>query len=296
MPRQRFDPLGSELLDSFDLAFIDQKTYDELSAHERADFKRSIQNGLGVICLLHDPQEKMLGEFLKVTTKKSSLDTVHMHFTSSHNYVLPVLPIELNPDASILPVVQSKTRILSGYFFVGQGKMGFQFIQETFRLGMAGNASDYAFAWTDLLQKTARTQETPFQLELTTPFPYYPDEPLDTNVTSFGEDFALHADGVRVPLEENIFVDDSWNGRTWAGKSGWHQLHIKHDATQLNYFVSEAGEWTSLMLANQMRENQVSQAPAITQQRIIVPAPVPMLLFYLIFVFASAFLWLAPKI
>jgi hypothetical protein len=296
MPRFRIDHLTAGLLNSFDLLFIDQKSYDDLSTFEKTDLKKSINNGLGIILLLNDPKDKLLTGFFPVKSKPFSADTAHLRL-SSRSYVLPSLPIELRNVPSLRVVTRNKSRVLSGYVYSGLGKIGIQFIQETFRLVVEGNTDDYASLWVTLIGNTARTKGSNFKLRLITPFPYYANEPIEIEAISSGLQPFLVADSARIPMKENALVDDYWTGESWAGQSNWHQLSIRQDSTQLHYFVSDTSEWKSLKISNQIKDNRVSQNfsnadPKKVTQHVQVPA----VLFYFLFLFSSAFLWLVPKI
>ncbi|HEV8515989.1 MAG TPA: hypothetical protein VGQ59_22065, partial [Cyclobacteriaceae bacterium] len=296
-PRMQIDGLRSNLLSSFDLLFIDQKSYAALSSYEKSDLSKSIRNGLGVIFFIGDAKDKAVNEFLHIKAKADSKDTVHIHLSSSHDYVLPVSSLEWQNDVSVIAATKNKSRVLSGYSFSGEGKIGVQFIQETYRLGMQGNVRDYSSLWTTLISNTARAEESNFKLKLTMPFPYYSNEPIDISAISSGLQPALYSDSIQISMKENASVEDYWTGRSWAGKPGWHRLHIAQDSTQLNYFVSDTSEWRALKVANQMMDNKLSQKiPVSNVKNLSEQKPVSLFLFYFIFLFSSAFLWLAPKI
>lgn len=295
MPRVRIAHLDPDLLNSFDLLFIDQKSYDELNTPEKKELRRALAEGLGVIIILNDPNDKLLNEFLPVKSKASSVDTAHLSL-SSHAYVLPTLPMEFSFNRSPVAVIKNKNRLLSGYFFSGRGKIGFQLIQETFRLSIEGNTDDYASLWVTLIRSTARTEDAHFKLNLITPFPYYTNRPIEMAVSSSGPIPPLYADSASVALKEHARVDDYWTGQSWATQSGWHQLRLKGDSTQLNYFVSDTSEWKSLRICNQIRDNRLAREfSTASADQLTQPVPVPAILFYLLFLSSSAFLWLAPK-
>jgi hypothetical protein len=294
--RARIDGLPLDLLKSYDLLFIDQKSYEELSVSEKNDLKKSVNDGLGIIFQLSNPKSKMLNEFLPVTKIIDSKDTAHVHLTS-HFHVLSVLPIEWKNVASVIPVTKNKNRVLSGYFLSGLGKIGFQLVQETYRLAVAGNANDYSSLWTSLISNTARAKQSNFKLKITSSFPYYPNEPIDITTISTGPHPSLYADSIQIAMKENASVEDFWMGRNWANRSGWHHLNIKQDSTQLNYFVSDTSEWKSLRISNQMFNNLIFQNSSVNNiKNPSEQVPISPLLFYFIFLFSSAFLWLAPKI
>ncbi len=294
----RMDNLRPEFLKAFDVLFIDDKSFDQLSLNEKTDLKKSIQDGLGVIIMPSDPKGKVLNEFLSIKSKNSLNDTVHIHLSRPEAYTLPVLPIELNPQPSIISVTKNKGRIISGYFFLGSGKIGFQFIQETYRLGLEGNADDYSSLWTSLIEHSARAQTARFKIKLNTPFPHYPNEPLDLEVISSGSQPSLYSDSVDIPMTEHVLFDDYWTGKSWTGKSGWHRIGIRQDSTQLNYFVSQREEWKTIRITNKIKETKALQhiQPIEEQKKEMQSKAIPSLIFYLMFLFSSAFLWVFPKI
>ena len=105
----------------------------------------------------------------------------------------------------------------------------------------------------------------------------------------------LYADSVRIPLSEDVTLDDVWHTKVWAATPGWHTLQT--DGKNLEYFVSKAGGWHSLAIENQMKENRLSSrtqpmsGDTVGEQRGINP-----LFFYGSFLIAAGFLWLAPKL
>ncbi|HLZ16236.1 MAG TPA: hypothetical protein VKQ08_04325, partial [Cyclobacteriaceae bacterium] len=137
-PPIRFATLRPGFLNSLDLVVIDQKSYDELTLMEKDDLKRAVHEGLGVISILHDPKEKLLSEFRKIKFQVGSRDTANVPLLRRQPFSLSVIPFELPSDPSVVAVVKNKNRIFSGYFFSDLGKVGFQFIQETYRLTLEG--------------------------------------------------------------------------------------------------------------------------------------------------------------
>ena len=88
-----------------------------------------------------------------------------------------------------------------------------------------------------------------------------------------------------------------WFARTWAGKPGWHVLQTG-DGTSLHYYVSNPTGWKTLSLANQQNENKFSANQSFhrTSEKIDTWEEIPSLIFYMTFLFAVGFIWLAPKL
>jgi hypothetical protein len=208
-----------------------------------------------------------------------------------------VVPVEVISNASIQSILQHKGRVLSGYVYSGAGKVGFQLLKETYRISLEGNENDYGFIWSDLIERTARSKNDSLKINLTNNFPYYPDESLTIAIISSGTQPSLYERNNSIPLTEDVIIDDYWHGKSWAGKTGWHQFTTQ-DSTHLNYFVSHADEWESLRIANQIKSTMVAQSPTSVADGLVqfINKLIPPLVFFLIFLLACGFLWLVPKI
>lgn len=207
--------------------------------------------------------------------------------------------MEITTDPAIQPITQKDGRILSGYRYSGFGKIGFQLLHETYRIRLEGNVDDYAAVWSALIERTARTRNEMFRAKLRTLFPYYTDEPLSVEIISSGAQPTLYSGRISLPITEDVVIDNLWLGKSWADEAGWHQFLIQEDSTQLNYFVSANDDWKTLRIANQIKANKLVQASNGESHAMVKnyeEQAVSALLFYLLFLFAAAFLWLAPKI
>ena len=295
----RVDRLTPELTSAFDLVLVDNTVLEELPSSERIVLQKAITNGLGAIVLADafPAKGKIINQFLPFQVKPLAIDTVHMRFKGSKLYNLPFVPVEIIQDGSIVSTMQHNGLTLSGYVHSGAGKIGLQLLKETYRISLEGNEDVYSFIWSDLIERVGRSKNKMFEINLSNPFPYYTDEPLAVDIISAGERPVLYADKNLIPVAEDVVIDDYWHAKSWAGNIGWHQF-VSQDSTKVNYFVSDKGEWESLRVANQIKHNLLVQSSSsvvigknLYRNRLISPV-----LFYLIFLFAAGFLWLAPKI
>jgi hypothetical protein len=190
---------------------------------------------------------------------------------------------------------KNKHSVMSGYNFYGAGKIGFQTLQETFKLSLSGDSVAYSTLWAPLIEQVARPPLKTSKIKITTPFPWYEDEPIDIEVISSNENISLIDDDVALPLKEHLRIDNAWHARTWGGVPGWHTLNSGGDS--LHYYVSDSVEWTSLALMNQRRANESVQGTPISKAAIVeVWEEVPRWAFYLIFLFSAGFIWVAAKV
>ena len=291
--------LTSALTESIDLLFIDSSVLSELSSSETTILRDAIHNGLGMIILDLPEKSTDLNKFVSLTFKPLKFDTVHIHLGSSNQYTLPIQPINITTSKSIEATLTHNNKPLSGYSFKGAGKIAFQLLKETYRVRLEGNTDDYAFIWTPLVEKTARVKEIEFKMKLINSFPYYQDQSLDVEIISAGSAPTLLDGSIQLPTGEDVIIDDLWHSKTWASSPGWHHLSIKEDSMRLNYFVSKKNEWNALRIVNNMRATRLAESEnEITSviSNSVETREISPLIFFLIFLFAAGFLWLAPKI
>jgi hypothetical protein len=290
----RFSTLTKSILDEFDLLIADRASLESLSNSESMALKQSIHDGLGLLPI-HDqpPKKKTQDNFFPFRTVSVRGDTTTIS-EDSKRYTLPVLPFRVLNEAPVQTVLRNESGILSGYTLSGKGKIAFQLAQQTFRLMLAGDSVTYGNLWSPLLSRIARSQDQSATVEFTNAFPYYVDEPIHLKLISGGEAPTLTADSVRIPLREDIMLDDVWHATIWPNSAGWHELQIGNRT--IDYYVSKSTEWRSMALENQMTENDLSgdQADVVGERR--EKKRVPSLLFYAILLVAAGFLWLAPKL
>ena len=290
----RFSALTKNLLDEFDLLIADHATLQGLSNQESMVLKQSIQNGLGLLALYYRaPKEKTENNFFPFRTISVKGDTTTIS-GESNKYTLPVLPFRVLNETPLQTVLRNDSGILSGYTLSGKGKIGFQLTQQTYRLMLAGDTIAYGNLWSPLLERIARTHDQSASLEITDPFPYYVDEPLHLKLISAEDSPTLVADSVRIPLREDVMLDDVWHATIWPNTAGWHTL--QSDGRTLDYYASKITEWRSMAVEDQMNENYFNgdQSHIVresSEQRLIPP-----LLFYAVLLVAAGFLWLTPKL
>lgn len=295
----RTAPLTSSVLQTFDLVIVDNDGLEALSVSEKNTLEEAIHNGLGLITLSNKAVEndKVRSRFLPIEMKRSLKDTAYISFTTKP-YTMSVLLMQVPESASVYPVTRNKNRILSAYAYNGFGKAGVQLLQETYRIALEGNIDDYAAIWSPLIEKTARKRNELTKIKLSNQFPVYEDEPLQVEVISSSDSHVTFGNNREtMALIEHVAIDNLWLGKTWAGKSGWHNFSA--DSSILHYFVSEPSAWKALRVTNQLRQNEIesinklaSSQPDVFFERKLFST----IIFYFLFLVSAGFLWLAPKI
>jgi hypothetical protein len=293
----RIDRLSPEILNEFDLFFIDQESLDALSNNEKTALEESVKQGLGLLTLYSSKDNMKGSAWLSLSMKEISADTVRINLSSS-KYTFSVLPLKVTDVVE--PITQSKGRVLSGYVNKGVGRIAFQLLQETYRLILEGKKMDYASLWTPLVERAARTENSKFKIEIDAPFPMFPNEPLNVHVIAANATPQLMNDGILLPLREDVVIDDYWHATIWAGDEGWHQFSTKQDSITMHYYVSNTTEWQSLCISQLHRLNEtVNQNNSNRNENLLIvkeQQPVSLLLFFFIFLLSAGFLWLVPKL
>ncbi len=298
LPSQSFSRLTNELLNRFDLVMLDAGELKTLSASEQNTLRESIQNGLGLLMLNVDPSKETKGilNFFPFQAQKIKTDTTSV-VISKASITLPALPYRIPKSSAVNSIFENKGGLLSGYKNQGIGKIGFQFLQQTYQLTLAGDSVSYSNLWSPVIETISRHNTSSSKIKIKTPFPIYQDETIDFEIISFVESPTLIADSIQYPLQEDVLLDDVWHARVWASEPGWHTAEIKNDAS-LHYYVSKPGEWKSLSIALQIKANQlVSQSSGkTTSEKIMESKMIDPIYFYLLFILTAGFLWLAPKL
>ncbi len=292
----RINSLSIAALKSFDLIVVDNESIEALSSLEQNQLLESVRQGLGLLIVYNSITSKSTNP-LQIPFKNFKSDTARIRLASSY-FTFPTLPATVDSNA-IESIIQNKERILAGYLNKGAGKIGFQSLQETYRLQLEGRDTEYAILWTPIIEQVAKRHETKSKIELEQSFPIYTDEPITVNVISSEAAPKLFSNSIALPLREDVIIDDYWHGTTWADGIGWHAFSIQEDSIPKNYYVSNRTEWQSLRIAQQQRANSLASQSKKSITKAIINTEresIPQLLFYLLFLISAGFLWLVPKL
>ena len=284
--------LTHDVLDETDLLIIDDGALQKLTAGEKNILKESVRAGLGILILPHAKTKPNDLFPFTLTPVKTDSATITLQTKA---ITLPALPARIQNNSTVQSLVQNKSGILTGYAFSGAGKLGFQLLQETYRLSLSGDSTGYGAFWSPVIEKLSRRATQTSSIQITTPFPWSTDEPLQATLLSSQPNPSLFADSTQLPLREDELLDDVWHGELWAGAPGWHALRA--EASSLHYYVSEKGSWNSLRQNTQREQNLLASKTGDSNgERVLVRKELPALYFFLAFVAAAGFLWIAPKL
>jgi hypothetical protein len=286
--------LSEKLLFNVDLVVADASSLAMLSTQEKANLERSVKLGLGLLTL--PPIDGKQSNFFPFETVPIKKDTTSVRL-GEKSYMLPASPIRVKRNQTMVPLLSNKSGILNGYAFQLAGKIGFQLLNETYRLSLSGDSLAYAEIWAPLLERVARRKKENSRIKISTPFPWYEDEPLEIEVITSGENIMLTDDSIQVPLREDINVDNVWHTRTWAFNKGWHTLKT-NEGTVRPYYIHSRASWNGLSISNQIKMNGLKSSKNANQgtNEISTTKDVPPVIFYLVLIAAAGFIWLSPRL
>jgi len=286
---ENFKSLTQQLLNETDLVILDERSWQLLSAGEQKNVTNSIREGLGVVVIPESDKLQLIP-----LQKNQNKDTVRVSLGRAGSLRLPALSLESKQSTALLTSVDN--RLVAGYIFSGKGKIGYQLLTETYQVGLQGKSEAYSALWVPLLEKVTRTTSNELKLKITSPFPYYENEPVSFDIISSGKEPKLTIDNIDFPLTEDVFVDDLWHGTTWLDGNKWHDFTLDSVTTPVH--VTKTGTWKSISATNNRKATALRAGMQTNNEVTSVSkddSKIKILLF-VIFILSAGFLWLAPKL
>ncbi len=284
-------------LQEYDILIADVASIAKLSSGETSILNQSVKDGLGLLLMVNtQPPGRIPADLLPFELRKVNHDTTNVSIGATA-FNLPATALRPINNENLQSVIANKSGVVAGYAPSNRGKVGFQLLQETYRLFLRGDSLRYGMLWSPLIDRVSRRVRKPSTIQMDRTNRLYADEPFGVDVTSSASAPTLLSDSVQVPLQEDEFIDGLWHTTVWAGKEGWHLLHTS-DGDSINYYVFESGAWNALRTAVQIKANRIKSHGALPQhaQSFIQQKKYPPVFFYILFVISAGFLWLAPKI
>ncbi|HEX8059765.1 MAG TPA: hypothetical protein VF473_02470, partial [Cyclobacteriaceae bacterium] len=124
-----FQSISTTLLNNTDLLMIDEASWDLLTSAEQKTISSSINKGLGVIIMPGKGKTKLI-QFTPTQDK----DTTRISLGRAGIISLPALALEVKKSKAVSTA--ARDRVVSGYVYSGAGKIGYQFLMETYQAGL----------------------------------------------------------------------------------------------------------------------------------------------------------------
>ncbi|SEL48070.1 hypothetical protein SAMN04487910_2583 [Aquimarina amphilecti] len=295
-------PMGAfteKNLSPFDLVILDANTIKNLGRNATTALENAVrQQGLGVFI---QPDEtsfrsrKGFAGFDYISVKR-----IETKLPIAPKTKITTYPFVFNNQTEILAVHRNTDKkIISGYKYIGKGKVGTTVIGGTYELILDGNTQEYQQLWAGILTAIAKKETAEVDWD-TNQLLAIKDQPYITTLrTKVATPEVIIADGYRIAMQQDIHIPNRWQGTTYPKKLGWHQISIAQDSSAvLEYYVTDTIAWRSQLVYDKMQQNSRffdRSIPTATATRAPV-APINPIGLYIFFLCCMGYLWLVPKI
>ncbi len=317
LPPIPIDHLSANTLDHFDIVVVDAPSLSSFSAMERSVLCREIADrGLGLIIRIDSAGKPGLGaggpEPIEVVTTKDSARTPY-----------------IKDRPGLQPLFRdSGKRILVAAGLYGKGKLIFTTHNTTWSQALAGEGTAYATWWSELLGDASQDKEPEAGWQMQPTFPAI-GEPVSICLQSLQsqrsppsssgfERSLVSTSSASLPMSaqpQGRFVSQTVSlaqdpvfsffrqGTYWPSSSGWQFTHnLPGDSTRWYSWPTNAWQglrrqqrWNETRQYIASRHGRRNQHSVTGQRSLIVAIPVPKVIFFVIFILCTAFLWAERK-
>ncbi len=292
--------LTDGILKNYNLLVVENSTLEQLSKSETETLRKATNAGLGILLLMDqsDNKNSIAKGFIDFNLNKDDQDTLHLSLDGSlKKYIFKKQNLSIPTQPDIVPLLHSRDNILAAYRHQGFGKVAIQLLKETYPLRLSGDSVAFTGLWSDIISTSSRTKVKNTEITLADDFPYFTGIPSQANIITSEEKPLLYYEGQIIPMTENVLIENLWSATLRPQKTGWNSVQL-NDSTQYDFFVAEQHEWSALRRQQQINLHQVetlNQTKA-DDEHMAQYETIPRYYFYLTFLLAMGFLWLAPKL
>ncbi|WP_405207364.1 hypothetical protein [Aquimarina sp. LLG6339-5] len=286
-------------LSPFDLVILDANTIKNLGRNATTALENAVrQQGLGVFIQLDETSfrsRKGFAGFDYISAKRTETKLPITPKTKITTY-----PFVFNNQTEILAVHRdTDKKIISGYKYIGKGKVGTTVLEGTYELILDGNTQEYQQLWAGILTAIAKKETAEVDWDANQLLAIKDQPYITTLRTKVATPEVIIADGYRIAMQQDIHLPNRWQGTTYPKKLGWHQISIAQDSTTvLEYYVTDTTAWLSQLVYDRMQQNSRffdRSIPTAKAPRAPV-APINPIGLYILFLCCMGYLWLVPKI
>tara|TARA_R110002012_G_scaffold283304_1_gene473530 strand:- start:54086 stop:55840 length:1755 start_codon:yes stop_codon:yes gene_type:complete len=295
--QQAFYNFTEKQLERFDLLFIDFESYLGLSRTDRSALDNSLKNnGLGLfiqpsVSFFNATPERSDFSFVTAESLKTSLGF-------APEVLVDKFPYNFKPEFGLEQIHQDKDQTLTAYQRRVNGRVGTTVLQNTYELLLKGHKEVYEQFWAEVVTRLAKRNMATTEWLQSSKFAFQ-DEPFDFKIrTTVLNPEVLNTDQTQIPLRQDMDLVNNWYGTSFPRTLGWQQLYLKNDSlSTYDYYVMDTLNWKSLRAFQTLEANQRHFDGTTKKQKTVqFWAPINPFWFFLIFITAMGYLWLASKL
>ncbi|GAB1407635.1 hypothetical protein MASR1M8_15540 [Thermomonas brevis] len=255
-------PLDAASLDAIDLLVLDDRSWNGLSAGQRAAVLAAVRRGLG---LLLRPAAALAGSgALGIGATAAPAVQTRPALAGIEPAQLPRLqlpPLRIANPQGVTVLRDERGQALAGWRAHGRGRVGIWLPQDSFQLALAGRGDLHARLWDAALQPLLRARLSRL--------PELPGDARAGQVTALCDvdDAAavLAPDGTRTRLAVDPASGSRRCAAYWPQTGGWHRLMVGNAAHPFHVLAADAAP--VLHLADLQRQTRAlaGRATPITQ-------------------------------
>jgi hypothetical protein len=289
--------ISQKNLTNYDLLIIDANSINNLSRNNLNQIESAIKDeGLGVFIQADKSLSRSVSYIKSFTFNSDKIDNIQLSEWPRTN--ISKYPFNFQDDFELEPVHTSNGTIFSGYKRLGEGRIGTTVFNNTYELILNGNILVYKDLWSSLINGLSKRTVTTTEWHSET-FLVYKDEPFSFQLRTSIKKPTIRTDQrKRLALMADIDIPQLWHGKTYPNTTGWHELVLDEDSTQVfNYYVMDSSKWHSLRTQNTISSNK-RQFDGNSESSEILRSlkPINPFWFYGVFLLCIGYLWLEPKL
>lgn len=303
LPQLPLDRLSIATLRKFDVVLGDLSVLNNLSGAESAVLKQEVADkGLGVIVRADSSGKSSWLQKDFPVTRSASKETASTLVIAGKKSVAskltngPVFLIYKNGTQPL--VINSQNQVLANSSMLGEGKIIFSTLTNTYSWVLAGNHTDYSNYWSALISKVARIDTAANSTIEVADIPTI-DQPAELQI-SRGDPSPIKINGQAIPAVQHATIPFEWNLTYWPATTGWQSLTENNNVNW--WFSYNAQEWKTVQASAKLdaTKDYAAKHPATTivtkQIQRIVRIEVPKIYFYMLLLVACTFLWIESKL
>ena len=283
-------PLQAAALAEVDLLVLDQRALRALGAGGRAQLRRAVGEGLGLLLRVQEAptaEDRAALREVGFATAAAAPTPVRLPgarapFEHEETTLLTRAPLQAQAEDAVTVLRDADGAALARWRALGRGRVGVAWFGDAYRLVLSGQAPLYGQAWTGLSGALARAAAAPGAHLRTAPA--WEQQRVQLCGLSAPAQ-AMAPDGGRVALA----VDASGCAAWWPAQAGWHRVGNEARATAVP--VLAAAAWPAVRAARDREATLALQARGADVEVAAVAVPGPRWPFFLGWLLACALAW-----
>ncbi|MDB5231210.1 MAG: hypothetical protein JWN76_2015 [Chitinophagaceae bacterium] len=295
--------ISPDLLSAYDMVITDASAFNSLNNNEQQNIFSFIREGKGMIVqsdtLIRSPAITAI--FKPLQSGDSTLKPLSILFPDSTAAVIETERyISFRGADDIVPLVTGKQQNnIAVTALFGKGKLTITGLTNSYNWMLASSRDHYDYYWSSLINASIKNLPATESWSFSSRFPVQ-DQALGVNYQTNNNTLPRVTIGSSpLALSQNIYLPLKWQGNYWPVKPGWQPVFGNNGAASWIHIYSN-DEWiaaraaektnnTMKFIAQQRRQNE-SQI-----ENRIISVMIPPVIFFLLFLFSSAFLWFEKK-